>query len=560
MEPLRGAWRAAARGGPRGARRAAGLASSTATSWRTTWTSPRSPGAGEVPPPWASRAWCVTPPARRILAAYERVRAYETMHRLGGRAHAARPAHRRASGCATRSSTSRRSAGRLAQRSSPSVTEMQDHLGLLNDADVAARISRELAERQRPVPAGGLARGGGPLPRLARGGRGAPAPELPAALAPHHGPDLPARRWRRHHPDRLGLASGAGCPGGATRRPPLGGRYSAGSFSAATGGFLAVTGGFVAVTGFFVVVGLSAVEGATAVEPAPLSDSLRPSSERQAASARPPGRRRPPQARRTCQPQTTGRGLVSDDVERLDARLRTVTLQHSIRELNLRLAQPLAELPWPAGLGILADRPLPGHTRLLLVPSRARQTNAPCCHVGLRHRGRPADVHVSLTEGQCRVIATASLSDHGEADSSVPGTPRAGGCRSRRPAQAAQHRGRPGAGRGTTGGGRARALELRPAVFAWLGPDAAEGLAVMRMLRGARSSARTLYLTPRSAESERLAALAAGVDEVLSEPISRSELVGRLRLLLRRARPVGRSRLTIASNLELDLDRRAALA
>ena len=100
-----------------------------------------------------------------------------------------------------------------------------------------------------------------------------------------------------------------------------------------------------------------------------------------------------------------------------------------------------------------------------------------------------------------------------------------------------------------------RALELRPAVFAWLGPDATEGLAVMRMLRGARSSARTLYLTPRSAESERLAALAAGVDEVLSEPISRSELVGRLRLLLRRARPVGRSRLPIGHDLELDLDR-----
>jgi DNA-binding response OmpR family regulator len=100
-----------------------------------------------------------------------------------------------------------------------------------------------------------------------------------------------------------------------------------------------------------------------------------------------------------------------------------------------------------------------------------------------------------------------------------------------------------------------RALELRPAVFAWLGPDATEGLAVMRMLRGARSSARTLYLTPRSAESERLAALAAGVDEVLSKPISRSELVGRLRLLLRRARPVGRSRLPIGHDLELDLDR-----
>ena len=101
-----------------------------------------------------------------------------------------------------------------------------------------------------------------------------------------------------------------------------------------------------------------------------------------------------------------------------------------------------------------------------------------------------------------------------------------------------------------------RALELRPAVFAWLGPDAAEGLAVMRRLRGARSTARTLYLTPRSAESERLAALEAGVDDVLSEPITRSELVGRLRFLLRRARPTRRSRLPISRDLELDLDRR----
>jgi DNA-binding response OmpR family regulator len=101
-----------------------------------------------------------------------------------------------------------------------------------------------------------------------------------------------------------------------------------------------------------------------------------------------------------------------------------------------------------------------------------------------------------------------------------------------------------------------RALELRPAVFAWLGPDAAEGLAVMRRLRGARSTARTLYLTPRSAESERLAALEAGVDDVLSEPVTRSELVGRLRFLLRRARPTRRSRLPISRELELDLDRR----
>ena len=100
-----------------------------------------------------------------------------------------------------------------------------------------------------------------------------------------------------------------------------------------------------------------------------------------------------------------------------------------------------------------------------------------------------------------------------------------------------------------------RALELRPAVFAWLGTDAAEGLDAMRRVRGARPSTRTLYLTPRSAEGERLAALEAGVDDVLCEPITRAELIVRLRLLLRRARPTLRSRLPIGRDLELDLDR-----
>lgn len=100
-----------------------------------------------------------------------------------------------------------------------------------------------------------------------------------------------------------------------------------------------------------------------------------------------------------------------------------------------------------------------------------------------------------------------------------------------------------------------RVIELRPAVFAWLGPDAAAGLAALRMLRGARSDARTLYLTPRAAEKERLAALEAGVDEVLTEPVSRSELAGRLRLLLRRARPARRSLLHIGHDVEMDLER-----
>jgi len=101
-----------------------------------------------------------------------------------------------------------------------------------------------------------------------------------------------------------------------------------------------------------------------------------------------------------------------------------------------------------------------------------------------------------------------------------------------------------------------RALEGRPAVFGWLVPDAQQGLATMIALRAARPDTRTLFVTPRSAEAERLAALEAGVDEVLAEPVSASELAGRLRLLLRRARPNRRSRLPIARDLELDLDRR----
>jgi DNA-binding response OmpR family regulator len=102
-----------------------------------------------------------------------------------------------------------------------------------------------------------------------------------------------------------------------------------------------------------------------------------------------------------------------------------------------------------------------------------------------------------------------------------------------------------------------RALEQRPAVFAWLARDAAQGLATLHRLRDARSASRTLYLTPRANEAERLAALEAGVDEVLTEPITPSELAARLRLLLQRAPRRSRSRLPLGGDLELDLVRQA---
>jgi len=102
-------------------------------------------------------------------------------------------------------------------------------------------------------------------------------------------------------------------------------------------------------------------------------------------------------------------------------------------------------------------------------------------------------------------------------------------------------------------------LEIRPRVFVWLDPDVATGLATVEALHQARPDVRVVYVTPRGAEAERLAALESGVDEVLAEPISRSELAARIRRLLRRSSRVRGTRLPIGEHLELDLDRRELL-
>ena len=66
-------------------------------------------------------------------------------------------------------------------------------------------------------------------------------------------------------------------------------------------------------------------------------------------------------------------------------------------------------------------------------------------------------------------------------------------------------------------------------------------------------------MTPRRAEEERLAALDAGADEVLAEPVSAKELAARIRLLLRRTRASTASLVPIAEGLQLDLDRQELL-
>ena len=72
------------------------------------------------------------------------------------------------------------------------VTEMQDHLGLLNDADVAAHTSRAFLATHAARLALRLAAGGGAVPGVARGRVGALAPALPAHLAARLGGTLPA--------------------------------------------------------------------------------------------------------------------------------------------------------------------------------------------------------------------------------------------------------------------------------------------------------------------------------------------------------------------------------
>ena len=104
-----------------------------------------------------------------------------------------------------------------------------------------------------------------------------------------------------------------------------------------------------------------------------------------------------------------------------------------------------------------------------------------------------------------------------------------------------------------------RTVDLRAHVAVWADHDADRGLRVLTRLQVARAEARLIYVTPAEAEAQRLAAIEAGIDEVVARPISATELVARIRLLARRARPARRSRLLIGDGLELDLDRRQLL-
>jgi DNA-binding response OmpR family regulator len=105
----------------------------------------------------------------------------------------------------------------------------------------------------------------------------------------------------------------------------------------------------------------------------------------------------------------------------------------------------------------------------------------------------------------------------------------------------------------------AEAARVRPRVVFCAVRDAAAGLAALKQLRSSGAGPRILFLTPAAAIGERLAALEAGFDDVLTSPVDDAELAGRLALLLRRPPATRVTRLPVGDGLELDIDRRELL-
>ena len=80
----------------------------------------------------------------------------------------------------------------------------------------------------------------------------------------------------------------------------------------------------------------------------------------------------------------------------------------------------------------------------------------------------------------------------------------------------------------------------------------ADGFSVVRQLRRKQVFTPVIFLTARSEVEDRIRGLDVGADDYLTKPFSLSELLARLRALLRRQRPQAMNLLRLA-DLELDL-------
>jgi len=95
-----------------------------------------------------------------------------------------------------------------------------------------------------------------------------------------------------------------------------------------------------------------------------------------------------------------------------------------------------------------------------------------------------------------------------------------------------------------------RSYDYSVAVLDWRMPGVS-GLDVVRHMRRARSATPVLMLTARDAPADRVAGLDAGADDYLVKPFDFTELLARLRALLRRPPQVQPSRLAVG-DLEFD--------
>ena len=81
------------------------------------------------------------------------------------------------------------------------------------------------------------------------------------------------------------------------------------------------------------------------------------------------------------------------------------------------------------------------------------------------------------------------------------------------------------------------------------------GLDVLRRLRE-WSHTPVLILSVQGDETAKIAALDAGVDDYLTKPFGGGELLARIRVLLRRAQPVGEASIATFGNVQVDFTRR----
>src|SRR6201992_2320139 len=95
-------------------------------------------------------------------------------------------------------------------------------------------------------------------------------------------------------------------------------------------------------------------------------------------------------------------------------------------------------------------------------------------------------------------------------------------------------------------------------VLDWMLPGLS-GVELCNRLRAGSETNRLpiIMLTARGAESERVISLAAGADDYMVKPFSPTELLARVRQLLRRLRPEPFATLLVHGDIELDRERRS---